>query len=574
MKLDSRYPHLNAGWQHFQRKELDAAIRCFSESIKCKENFEKSYYLRGNVWLELKNFELAISDYTAALGYAPDLVEALLNRGTAFQETGQMAAAMDDFNQVIQLKPNLFNGYFNRARLSKALNSTKEALDDFCRALSIAPASLVIRDNIGALFVKMGEHAKALQVFNEILAEHPDHVQAISNRGIVLKLQDRYDEAIRDFEKAIQVNPNLAIGYYNLGRAQIEMGSFDLALENFREARNRGHKFFVANWGMSLCHLAAQDFLLGWDLFEDRLKAEEYTELAFIGHSVLEPRTDIRNLRNDLNSKTVFLASEQGVGDCIMFLSILPDLIKDADKVFCQLDFRLIQIFSRIYPEVTFFGSENDSILNTVHIDRRIRLGSLGYSYRQDLKDFPRSPYLMADPTRITQWKTQLPVAPDKLKIGISWRGGTEKTNRKDRSMTLEQLAPLLDRKDCIFVSLQYGEVEAEIAAFNEGRPHKLICFPQQEINDFEDFTGLIGTLDCVVSVQNTTVHTCGALGKPCYTMLPFRPEWRYGASGDNMPWYGSVKLFRQSQDGQWNDVINKINATLELLVHKNANAQ
>jgi hypothetical protein len=56
--------------------------------------------------------------------------------------------------------------------------------------------------------------------------------------------------------------------------------------------------------------------------------------------------------------------------------------------------------------------------------------------------------------------------------------------------------------------------------------------------------------------------------------MLPFRPEWRYGASGDNMPWYGSVKLFRQSQDGQWNDVINKINATLELLVHKNANAQ
>ena len=125
MKLDSRYPHLNAGWQHFQRKELDAAIMCFSESIKCKENFEKSYYLRGNVWLELKNFELAISDYTAALGYAPDLVEALLNRGTAFQETGQMAAAMDDFNQVIQLKPNLFNGYFNRARLSKALNSTK-----------------------------------------------------------------------------------------------------------------------------------------------------------------------------------------------------------------------------------------------------------------------------------------------------------------------------------------------------------------------------------------------------------------------------------------------------------------
>jgi len=159
---------------------------------------------------------------------------------------------------------------------------------------------------------------------------------------------------------------------------------------------------------------------------------------------------------------------------------------------------------------------------------------------------------------------------PGKLRVGISWRGGSSTTNGADRSMALEQLTSLLDREDCTFISLQYGDVEAEVATFNEGRSRKLVCFEKKEIENFEDFAGLIGALDCVISVQNTTVHTCGALGKPCFAMLPFRPEWRYGASGDTMPWYKSVKLFRQIHDGQWSDVIEHIIERLNIFKIQN----
>jgi ADP-heptose:LPS heptosyltransferase len=124
-------------------------------------------------------------------------------------------------------------------------------------------------------------------------------------------------------------------------------------------------------------------------------------------------------------------------------------------------------------------------------------------------------------------------------------------------------LAPLLDREDCHFISVQHGEVEAEVVTFNATRSRQLVCFSNQEINDFEDLASLIGALDCVISVDNTNVHLSGALGKPCLAMLPFKAQWRYGATGASLPWYSSVKLIRQQKPRQWNEVIHGVNAAI-----------
>ena len=67
-------------------------------------------------------------------------------------------------------------------------------------------------------------------------------------------------------------------------------------------------------------------------------------------------------------------------------------------------------------------------------------------------------------------------------------------------------------------------------------------------------FWGLPLTL--VVSVQTAAVHGSGALGKACVALLPHAAEWRYMAHGDQMPWYGSVRLLRQPAPGVWDPVI------------------
>ena len=187
----------------------------------------------------------------------------------------------------------------------------------------------------------------------------------------------------------------------------------------------------------------------------------------------------------------------------------------------------------------------------------------MGYAYRRDPDLFPRVPYLGAKPARIDQWKALLAKeAGSRLKIGISWRGGTDKTRRADRSVLLEQLRPLIQNEDRYFVSLQYGDVKDELAKFNNagiGSVHSLL----EDFNDFDEFAALIMALDLVISVQNTTIHTCGALGKTCWGMIPWRPEWRYGTETHSMIWYSSIALHRQQTPGDWSSVINSITSDL-----------
>ena len=561
-----------AGWRHFQQKEFDTAIACFTVSVACNDHVDKSYYLRGNAQLELKNFEAAISDYSAALAHNQRLIEALLNRGTAYQEVGQVAAAMSDFTQAIGMHPKLFNGYYCRARLSKALNAPSEALADFQMALELSPGSIIIRNSIGSVHLELNDFTKALQIFDEILSDAPDYVPALSNRGAALKAQSRHQDARRDFEKAVKIAPDLAVAYYNLGDLQREIGDYKTAIKSFLSARLKGHLPQSTNWNMGLCHLALGEYATGWDFFEDRLEVPEFTKTAFLGHASL-PHTHIRNTCDDIIARKVFLAGEQGIGDCIMFMSMLPDLLRDAGKVICQLDQRLIGLFSRCFPEVDFVTTGDIKIPEVIKGDRCMRIGSLGYTYRRNIGTFTGAPYLTPDPARVAQWQSRIPTEPGKLKVGLSWRGGSRKTNGQARSIDLQQLIALLERSDCTFVSLQYGDVEAEIAEFNTTRTNKLMCFPKGDLSDFEDLAGLIGALDCVVSIDNTTLHLSGALGKPCFTPLSSRAEWRYGVAGECMPWYRSVKLFRQLHSGQWTDVINKINDALNMMAGTNTNA-
>ena len=89
------------------------------------------------------------------------------------------------------------------------------------------------------------------------------------------------------------------------------------------------------------------------------------------------------------------------------------------------------------------------------------------------------------------------------------------------------------------------------------------------DFNDFEEFAALISALDLVISVQNTTIHMCGSLGKECWGMIPWSPEWRYGADGETMVWYRSVKLCRQNSPGNWDNVLGPITADLANYLEK-----
>ena len=237
-----------------------------------------------------------------------------------------------------------------------------------------------------------------------------------------------------------------------------------------------------------------------------------------------------------------------------MFAGMIPDLARIAAGVTCVCEPRLLRLFQGSFPGVTFVHPSGAR----VDADLLLAMGSLGAAFRPTESSFPGAAYLKPPEAGRAQWAARLGPPTKRLRVGLSWRGGAASTRRRARSVDLQAFNPALDQEDCEFISLQYGDVQAEIEAANADRRSPIRWFPPQDMSDFADLAGLVANLDIVVSVQTAAVHLAGGLGKPCLVLLPADPEWRYMRRGETMPWYGSVRLIRQATPGDWTNVLDR----------------
>lgn len=267
--------------------------------------------------------------------------------------------------------------------------------------------------------------------------------------------------------------------------------------------------------------------------------------------------------------QTVVTYGEQGVGDEIMFCSMLPDLVRDC-KVIIDCDKRIEKMLKRSFPQVEAVYPTSD--VNApfpwkAHhaIDAYVPMGSLGRHYRKKAADFPKVAYLKADPAKVEEWGQHIATLPPGLNVGISWAGGLKKTRFDKRTIVLEHLAPVLETKGVNFISLQYHAWAAQECATVGSKLGVPIYHWGDAIADYEDTAGLLMNLDLVITVNTSLHHLAGALGVKQWCMTPVMCAWRYGVSGPS-PWYGNCEMLRQKKDGDWKHVIANAAAKLSAL--------
>jgi len=131
----------------------------------------------------------------------------------------------------------------------------------------------------------------------------------------------------------------------------------------------------------------------------------------------------------------------------------------------------------------------------------------------------------------------------------------------RERSLTSTQIAPLLALSHVRWISLQKTDEPAKLA--DPASKARLTDWTD-EITDFADTAALIENLDLVISVDTSVAHLAAAMGKPVWLLNRFAGCWRWLRDRDDSPWYPTLRLFTQSQRGNWDDVLARVAAELK----------
>jgi tetratricopeptide (TPR) repeat protein len=360
----------------------------------------------------------------------------------------------------------------------------------------------------------MEKHEAAIANYTKLLTRIPDHAGALNNRGWCLMSLKRFDEAFSDFERAIVLAPD--------------------------------HQGAILNKALWL--LLHGDFKRGFALYDARQKLlkpmgyRNFPQPQWTGAETLE-------------GKTLFVHSEQGLGDCVQFfrfLSVLP-----AARTIFAVPPRLMRLLQSGGAPVEFIAE--DQVPDG--FDFHLPLMSLAKACHLRPDAIPgRDGYLSAEPRLVASWADR--IGRHGFRIGIIWHGKDGALGANDKSFDLKCLSPLAQIPGVRLIGLQKGESVRQLNDPPQTMPVERFAFDEGP-DAFIDTAAIMKNLDLVIAPDCAGAHLAGALGVPAWVALKHVPDWRWLLDRDDSPWYASLRLFRQAKRGEWTSVFAQMEAEL-----------
>jgi hypothetical protein len=415
--------------------------------------------------------------------------------------------------------------------------------------------------------------------------------------GEALQASGRFKEAIKSCQQAIKIDPNCSGAFYNMGKALMDKGDLDKSLENYIKAiklkpdfadayLNMGNVFAnkrdpnkaielyqqaikinphhdEAYFNESLCYIAKKDFAKGWPLYEHRWDSASFNYDYF--------ESEVARWDPSENRR-VLLWAEQGVGDIIMFSSIIQELHKKCEKLIIQVDERLISLYTRSFPRDISYFSSKEKIPENLY-DSHIPMGSLPMYFRIERESFNLSSgvYLSADKTLSNSLRKNIQKDNSDFIVGIAWTGGSLKGSAPtDKSIKLSEIAPMLSKDGVKLVNLQYGDTSKECRELKND--YGIEIHNISEIDNFNDLDGLaalIEACDHIVTIDSVIANLAGALGKNSTILLPYSANWRWGYKSEDSYWHSSLRLLRQKRISDWSYPLEKLIIELDTIINQ-----
>jgi tetratricopeptide (TPR) repeat protein len=574
-------PEDGGAWQmlavlHFDRAEIADAERCNARALALQPGNPAAFNTEGNILKAQGRLENAASAYGRALELAPELPQALTNLGDTLRRLGRLDEAETHCRKAVQLAPDMAEAHGN---LGAVLLDTgaPEVAACFQAALALAPEDAHMRVNLARALVRTNDISGAREQASQAEMDASGNaVQWNSLASVYFDMGD-LETAKEMVAVALEQNPGLADGHNNLGNILIRQGALDDGIAEFNRAlgQDPGNPDFLANLGGA--HQAAGDLAAAEACFEDAIEADpDHADghwnrgLARLLQGYLAPGFADYEWRwrlpefhrrhtqipawtgGDPSGRTILIHSEQGFGDTIQCVRYAALLSAQGARVILETHpplARLMQTAAGV-DQVVMRG---DAIPEA---DLQAPILSLPHLFGTTLETIPAQiPYLQPPPEEPFEFGDFAGEAD--LKIGLVWAGRPSHKNDRNRSCPLSHFQSLAQISGVRRYALQVGE------AGNQSPPATMIDLAPQ-LDDFAATAAAIDGLDLVLSVDTAVAHLAGALGKACWLLLPFAPDWRWLQNRNDSPWYPSLRLFRQDRPGDWAGVLARVAKDLE----------
>lgn len=454
------------------------------------------------------------------------------------------------------------------------------------RAYTECRTHVGIRNALGVLRLEGGDITGAIALLKPLAKEHPGAAPIQLNLGNALVAAGRATDAVAPLKRATSLDAGNHLAWYGLGRALQTAGrvveaqtayarclllnphhvlaraNLVAALnfqERYDEAEQEARLVLAqapddagAHFNLSMSLLARGRWADGWAEYEWR---ERTALLARQQRTSVTPRWE----GEPLAGRVLLVNAEQGYGDTLQFVRYLPLLRERGARVILQCPAPLTALLqaSHLADQVIAFGEMVPP--HDVHIPLTGVPYQLALHHDSAVMGYAGS-YVTPPADRVlpdVEWAKR-----PARRVGLVWAGSSTHVNDMHRSCGFAALDPLWNVRGVTWVSLQQG---VRVGSGSVKPPKNAVLHDHaSHLTDFADTAVALRALDLVITVDSAVAHLAGALGTPCWLLLPrVGIDWRWAAETATACWYPSVRTFRQDASGGWRVTMTAVRAAL-----------
>ncbi|AKO64685.1 hypothetical protein VI34_05595 [Methylophilales bacterium MBRSG12] len=530
----------------FKSNRFNDVISLTLENINDSLNYDniKFINLAAEASLQTNQLELAKKFLEHSLKIDSQQYLPLYNLGVMHEIDEKFINAISYYKQSLNYNPEYFDARFNLANVLKKIQKFEDALIQTKQLIKLHK-NYDSMNLHGAILLELNELDSAFKIFTELNSQYKDP-NILNSIAKIYRKWGNQDKFFLTLEEAYEVDKNFPQTNHNLGNYYESKRKY-MEAEKFYNSTLKFDDNPDTRISLGICQLKQQKFNIGWENYESRWKSS---------HLLTKFIKTRKPLWNGDQCDSILVWGEQGIGDEILYCSMLNDVSKFANKVFYSCSSKKItSILKRNFPNITILHT--DDVTSDDFFDTHIPVGNLGRYLRNNPSSFKNTNYrIHPDPKNKTLIKTKF---SDPM-IGISWR-----SNDQLKNIELANFKSLINSRYKL-ISLQYQPTDDELKILIE------LGIIESKLNIYDDLESLLSLIDCcdyIVTSSNINAHFAGALNKKTFLLDKNNIELKHfhywSSPTKNSLWYPSIEIVNQKKENNWKDEFQYIKSQIDV---------